>query len=105
MTVIYRRPADPEAFDRHYREVHVPLAWKLPGLRSYVVSRGDVVSPTGDDVYLIGTLHFDSLDAIRAAFATPEGQACAADRRVLAPNDGDAMMFLYDTYETDNAAG
>jgi uncharacterized protein (TIGR02118 family) len=99
MTVVYRPPADPEAFERHYRDVHVPLAMKLPGLLSYDVSRGDVVSPTGDEVYLVGTLQFESMEAMQSAFATPEGRACAEDRRILAPDDGDAMILLYDTEE------
>ena len=30
---LYETPADPEAFDRHYREVHIPLGRRLPGLR------------------------------------------------------------------------
>jgi hypothetical protein len=56
--------------------------------------------PAGDaEPYLIGTLHFDDLAALRAAFATPEGQACAADRRVLAPDDGDLQMYLFDAAE------
>jgi uncharacterized protein (TIGR02118 family) len=38
MTVIYRTPADTAAFDKHYFEMHVPLAKKLPGLRKYEVS-------------------------------------------------------------------
>ncbi len=34
-----------------------------------------------------------------AAFATPEGQACAADRRVWAPEDDDVQMYLFDVVE------
>ncbi|MCW2919105.1 MAG: ethyl tert-butyl ether degradation protein EthD [Actinomycetia bacterium] len=33
---LYETPADPESFDRHYREVHI-----LPGLRRYAVGRDD----------------------------------------------------------------
>jgi uncharacterized protein (TIGR02118 family) len=36
---VYEAPADPEAFDRHYREVHIPLIRHLPGLRRYTVGR------------------------------------------------------------------
>lgn len=100
MIVIYRTPEDPAAFDRHYFEVHVPMAKRLPGLRRYEISRRPVLTPAGDpEPYLIGTLYFDDLAAIRSAFASPEGQACAADRRVLAPNDGDVQMYLFDTSE------
>ena len=40
MVVIYQTPKDPEAFNRHYFEKHVPLAKQLPGLRKYQVSTG-----------------------------------------------------------------
>lgn len=97
MVVIYKRPADPEAFDAHYFDVHVPLAKKLPGLLKYEVSRGPIASPVGDpDTYLVGTLYFDDLATMRAAFATPEGRACAADRKVLARNDADIQMYLFE---------
>jgi uncharacterized protein (TIGR02118 family) len=100
MVVIYSTPANPSAFDEHYFNVHVPLAKRLPGLRRYEVSRQPIVTPAGDpEPYLIATLHFDDLAAIRSAFATPEGQACAADRRRLAPNDDDVQMYLFDTSE------
>lgn len=36
--VLYNHPENPEAFDRHYREVHAPLAAKAPGLKSYTMS-------------------------------------------------------------------
>jgi uncharacterized protein (TIGR02118 family) len=97
MVVIYRTPKDPAAFDRHYVDVHVPLAKRLPGLRKYEVSRGPIVTPAGGPPFhMVATLQFDSLAEIRAAFATPEGQACAADRRLLAPDDGDIIMLLFD---------
>jgi uncharacterized protein (TIGR02118 family) len=99
MVVIYRTPKDPSAFDEHYFSVHIPLAKKLPGLRGYDVSRGPIVTPTGPEPYLVATLHFDDRAAILTAFATPEGKACAADRRVLAPNDTDVEIHLFDTAE------
>src|ERR1041384_3417445 len=42
MVVIYRKPADVKAFERHYFETHIPLAKKIPGLRKYEVSRGPI---------------------------------------------------------------
>jgi uncharacterized protein (TIGR02118 family) len=98
MLVIYKMPADPAAFDRHYFEVHLPLAKQLPGLRRYDVSKRPIVklSP-GEMPYLVATLYFDSLDAIRAAFASEIGKACAADRRLYAPRDDDLTMLLFDS--------
>jgi uncharacterized protein (TIGR02118 family) len=99
MLVIYRTPKDPAAFDRHYAEVHIPLAKKLPGLRRYELSRGAVTAPHGDDVHMVATLTFDSLAAIKAAFASEAGAACAADRQHFAPDPARFQMFLYDDTE------
>jgi uncharacterized protein (TIGR02118 family) len=99
MLVIYKMPKDKDAFDKHYFEIHIPLAKKLPGLIKYEVSKSPVIAIAGDsDIYLIGTLHFDNLNAIKTAFATEEGQACAADRKILAPDDK-IQMYLFDTID------
>jgi uncharacterized protein (TIGR02118 family) len=100
MVVIYRTPKDVEAFDRHYFDIHVPLAKNIPGLRKYEISRGPVTVLAGSpDVYLIGTVHFDDLDAMKEAFASPEGRATAADRQIYAPDDSGVQMFLFDNRE------
>ena len=97
MVVIYRTPKDVEAFDRHYFRTHIPLAKKLPGLRKYEISHGPIVAPIGaPDVYLIGTLYFDDMAAIKTAFASPEGQAAGADRLIYAPDDSGVQMYLFD---------
>jgi len=100
MVVIYRTPENIEEFDRHYFEVHVPLAKKIPGLRNYEISDGPIVSPVGaSNVHRIAILYFDDLAAIKAAFASPEGQAAGADRRVFAPDESGIQMFLFDNKE------
>ena len=101
MVVLYNTPADKDTFDKHYFEVHIPLAKKLPGLIKYEVSRGSVIPIVqgGPAIYLIGTLYFDDLAAIKKAFASPEGIACAAERKILAPADADVKIYLFDTQE------
>jgi uncharacterized protein (TIGR02118 family) len=100
MIAIYKTPKDIAVFDKHYFEVHIPLAKKLPGLIKYDVGRSPIISTTGHtDIYCIGTLHFESLDAIKTAFASREGQACAADRRILAPDNDDVQIYVFDTIE------
>ncbi|WP_443750314.1 EthD family reductase [Asticcacaulis solisilvae] len=100
MIVIYPTPEDAEAFDRHYFGLHVPLAKKIPGLHSYEVSDGAIATPVGNlNVHRIGVLHFDDMAAIGKAFASPEGQAAGADRRLFAPDHSGVQMFLFDTRE------
>jgi uncharacterized protein (TIGR02118 family) len=94
--VLYKTPNDPAAFDRYYAETHIPLAKKLPGLRKYQVSLGPVASAAGSSgIHLIATLTFDSVAAVQAAFASPEGQATAADVPKFAT--GGADILFYDT--------
>jgi len=75
---LYEAPADPETFGRHYRQIHIPLLRRLPGLRRYAVGR-DVTALHGAPYYLITELEWDVMDELRAAFASPEGRATAAD--------------------------
>jgi uncharacterized protein (TIGR02118 family) len=39
VVVTYGVPSDVANFDRHYREVHIPLELKLPGLKKFKTSR------------------------------------------------------------------
>lgn len=47
--VLYNTPEDPEAFERHYRDVHIPLTKKLPGLRRYTIGRHATAVLRGDE--------------------------------------------------------
>lgn len=77
---LYRKPEDPAAFDKHYFEIHTPLAMKMPGLRRMEVARL-TTTPTGAEApyYLVAEMYFDSAEAARAAFASPEGKAAGKD--------------------------
>jgi uncharacterized protein (TIGR02118 family) len=98
MVAIYKQPKNPEAFDRHYYDIHVPLAMKIPGLKKYEVSKGPVLSTTGHTAYLVAIIYFDNMEALKAGFGSPEGKACAEDRKILASND-DVQIFVFDSQE------
>jgi uncharacterized protein (TIGR02118 family) len=94
---LYETPADPETFDRHYREVHIPLARRLPGLRRYVVGRDLAAVRCGAPCHLVAELEWDTMEELRAAFASPEGRATAIDAarlQELAPVR--SMIFTVD---------
>ena len=101
MTVIYKTPKNIEFFEKHYFDVHVPLAKQLPGLVRYEISDGSIISTTGhSETYRIANLYFDSLETIMKAFDSEIGQKCAVDRKILAPNNEDVQIYLYDTKDT-----
>lgn len=82
-TVLWDVPQNPAEFDRHYREVHIPLVRQLPGLRRYTLSRNVVRIRGGSPYYLIGELDFDDMASLQQAFQSPQGQATAADTAEL----------------------
>ena len=91
---LYKTPADVAAFNEYYFATHVPLAKKVPGLRSYEVSTGPVAAPQGDSGYhLVAILGFDSLAAIQAGLGSPEGQATAGDLGNFAQAGVELLMF------------
>jgi uncharacterized protein (TIGR02118 family) len=95
--VLYGPPADPAAFDRYYHDVHIPLSHHLPKLRSYTFARDASRVRGGEPYYLIGELEWDTMEDLRAAFASPEGQAAAADSAVLAEMAPVHSMFFTPT--------
>lgn len=76
---LYETPADPAAFDRHYRDVHIHLANRLPGVRRYTLGWNSTAVRGGNPCYLVAELEWDSMDDLRAAFASAEGRAAAVD--------------------------
>jgi uncharacterized protein (TIGR02118 family) len=72
LVALYRKPADPAAFDRAYFATHVPLVKKIPNLRRVDVARV-TGAPRGEpEYYMIAEMYFDNKAAMDAAMASPE---------------------------------
>ncbi|BAM88236.1 conserved hypothetical protein [Bradyrhizobium oligotrophicum S58] len=96
--VLYKTPKSAEAFDKHYMTIHVPLAKKIPGLKSYDISRGPVNGPAGPtNIHLVATLVFDSMPALQAGMGSAEGKAAAGDLPNFA--DGGVDLYIFDTQD------
>jgi uncharacterized protein (TIGR02118 family) len=99
MTVIYKIPEDVDFFEKHYFEIHIPLAKKLPGLIKYEINDGQIMSTTGHtETHRIANLYFNSMEEMKKAFQSEIGQQCAADRKILA-SDNEVQIYLYNTKE------
>lgn len=80
LLVLYGHPKDPAAFDRYYRDVHIPLAKKMKGLRKWTVGKvQSAADGSPSPYYYVADLYADSREAMEAILATPEGQAAVAD--------------------------
>ena len=89
-------PTDVEAFERHYREVHIPLAKKLAGLRRYTLSGNASVVRGDEPHYRIAELDWDDMASLRRAFESPEGRAVSQDVAKLAELSPDPQGAIYE---------
>ncbi len=70
VTILYSTPTDPETFEQRYRDEHVPLASRLPGLKRFALSHPRAMQ--GDPPYLVAELWFDDAESMKAALKSPE---------------------------------
>ena len=92
LVALYKKPADVEAFEKHYREIHTPLAKKMPGLKRLEVSHM-TGSPGGEPkFYMMAELYFEDQNVMRTALSSPEGKAAAKDVMSFA---GDLIHMMF----------
>ena len=86
LVVLYTQPEDAAAFDRHYLDVHMPLAGKIPGLQRAETGKIVAAADSGELTYhRVAELYFADQQALGAGFASAEGKATAADYQKIAP--------------------
>ncbi len=94
LLVMYKKPADPAAFDAYYFNKHVPIAKKIPGLKLYEVSTGPLGGPgPASPHHMIAALSFDSMEALQKGMGSPEGAAAEADLPNFAMAGADVLVF------------
>ena len=75
-----------EAAEKHYLGTHVSIARRLPGLRNYIIGKLIKTARIEDSRYRMAILVFDSLDAYRAAYASPAGRELLKDEAATIRN-------------------
>ena len=93
LVVLYTHPDDPDAFERHYFDTHMPLASKIPGLQRTETGRFVAALDGSEQTYYrAAELYFADQGALEAAFGSDEGKATAADYQSIAP--AGSRMFI-----------
>lgn len=92
LIALYKKPGDVVAFEKHYREIHTPLAKKMPGLKKLEISHV-TGSPGGEaKFYQVAEMYFDNKDAMMTALGSAEGRAAAKDVMGFA---GDLIHMMF----------
>ena len=97
LIVVYPVPVDPAAFERRYREEHVPMVQgKIPGLKRFVAARV-LGTPTGAAPYQrVAELSFDSVASLQAAMASAEGQAAVGHATEISTGGAPVVLIAED---------
>ncbi len=95
---IWQLPADmaEDEFERWYIAKHVHDAQKIPGLRRYTINRVIPEERGSSRFYRMAELSFDTIEAAREAFVSPEWNYAFADAK---PYIGDFMRFYFDSQD------
>jgi uncharacterized protein (TIGR02118 family) len=94
LVVCYHQPENTSAFDKHYAEIHAPMAAKIPGLVSFTTGSCESIEGSEPPYYMVAELVFESKAALGAAMKSSEGQAAVADVPTFA--SGGTTMYSYE---------
>jgi uncharacterized protein (TIGR02118 family) len=80
----FPRSGEEEAFERHYWDVHVPLAAAIPGTVSLTLTRTDEgLEGAPPSYYRVAETVFESKEDLEEAMRTPQWAALRADAAVM----------------------
>ncbi len=99
LIALYKKPADVEAFEEHYTQIHIPLVEKIPGIRKTEWSRM-TASPTGEaPYYMMYEMYFDNKEAYQVAMKSEENKIAGQDLMSFAKDV--VSLMVADTYEDE----
>lgn len=79
LIVLYKTPTNADAFIKHYRDVHLPLVAKIPGLVRKEVTMIDRTLLGEPGNHMLVEMYFAEAESFKAAMKSPENAATGAD--------------------------
>lgn len=85
MIVMYETPKDKEGFESYYFNSHIPLAEKLPNVKSSSINRVVNVQNSDLNLYLIAEIEFENVEDLQEALRSEEGKKVTDDLKNILP--------------------
>jgi uncharacterized protein (TIGR02118 family) len=80
VTVLFHHPADNEAFDKYFKEYHLPLAKRINNLSRIEITKFHSSADGGQPLYYkMAELFFGSKAEMEETMGSPEGQTLIND--------------------------
>ncbi len=94
LTVLYHEPTNPEGFESHYEQYHMPLVRTYPGLRAIRMTRYQR-DPTGKapPFFLKAEMLFDDEASLNRALGSEQGRAIHEDYLAMSDKYGIAVSM------------
>jgi len=86
LIVLYSEIKDPKKFDEHYKNVHIPMAEKIPGVKKIVASKVKAVAVGKANYYQVVEVYYDNMESLMKAGESKEAQEALKDGLSLDPN-------------------
>jgi uncharacterized protein (TIGR02118 family) len=99
LVAMFSKPQDPEAFDRAYLDVHLPLNAKTPGLRRTEVTRVTGALRGESPWYIVTEMYYDDAAAMQAGLSSPE--AGEAGKQLMTFAKGLVTFYTADVLDSD----
>jgi uncharacterized protein (TIGR02118 family) len=74
IVALYKKPQNPQEFEKRYLEEHVPLVNKMPGVLNWEISKYAGCTTDEEPYYMLVELYYDNLEALQASLDSKEGQ-------------------------------
>ena len=97
LTVLYGQPTNAEAFEEHYRNIHLPAVAKVTGVARLELTRF-VAAPDGGKpgFYRMAELYFPNQAQMEQSLGSPAGKAAVADISQLATGGATVIVGTVD---------
>ncbi len=85
LTVLYTVPDDPDEFDQHYQDVHVPIIKRFEGVQDITMTRVSATFGGEARYHLVTQVSFPDRGTLDAALGSEAGRESGKDFGEIAP--------------------
>ncbi len=79
LIAIYKAPENIESFEEHYKNVHTPLALKIPKMKELRINKISGGPRGKSELHMIAELCFDNKEDFKEAMGSEENMAAGKD--------------------------